>query len=265
MVDLILFAGQSNMAGRGECSKKWPQKASELIEGAGWEFRAVSNPLALSPIEEPFGVEENRQDGIWDVYSDGKKAKTGSMVTAFCNAYYTVTSTPIVAVSASKGGSNIGQWQEDSAENYLLDSVDRLECAKSFLKKEGYEVRHRYLIWCQGESDGDLLRSGEEYKEMFLKTWKILKQAGMEHCFLIKIGDCNIPDAYDRYLEIQNAQEELTAENEDISMASRAFCGMRERGLMKDAFHYYQQGYNECGSVAGKVVGETVWESLRKN
>ena len=264
-MDLILFAGQSNMAGRGQVSEMWPQKAPKLIDGAGWEFRAISTPNKLSPIEEPFGVDENREDGIWDVYSDGKKAKTGSMVSAFCNAYYEKTKVPVVAVSASKGGSNIGQWQENSAEGYLLDSVKRWECANTFLEKEGYKIRHRYLIWCQGESDGDLQRCGEEYKEMFLKTWNRLKQAGMEHCFLIKIGDCNIPDAYDRYLEIQRAQEELAAENEDISMASRAFCGMRKRGLMKDAFHYYQQGYNECGTAAGKFVGETVWESLRKN
>ena len=32
--DLILFAGQSNMAGRGIVTDKWPQKAPVLVKGA---------------------------------------------------------------------------------------------------------------------------------------------------------------------------------------------------------------------------------------
>jgi hypothetical protein len=216
----------------------------------------VSNPYELCEIEEPFGVKENRENGLWDVYSDGKYAKTGSMVTAFCNAYFEETNMPIVAVSASKGGSNIGQWQEDSKERYLPDGADRYEKAVRFLSGKEISIRNKYLIWCQGESDGDLGRSGAEYKEMFLKTWDRFKKAGIQHCFMIKIGSCNIPGSYGRYQEIQKAQEELVLEHEDISMASRAFCDMRERGLMKDAFHYYQNGYNECGMDAGRFVGK---------
>lgn len=34
--DLILFAGQSNMAGRGIVTDKWPQKAPVLVKGAGY-------------------------------------------------------------------------------------------------------------------------------------------------------------------------------------------------------------------------------------
>lgn len=49
---------------------------------------------------EPFGVNENNPDGI---YEPGMK--TGSMVTAFMNAYYTRANTSIIGVSASKGGS----------------------------------------------------------------------------------------------------------------------------------------------------------------
>lgn len=100
--DLFLFMGQSNMAGRGVTNEKWQQKAPKLIEGAGVEFRAISNPAKLYEIEEPFGVYENNPEGIFE-----PGMKTGSMVTAFVNAYYEKTGRSILAVSASKGGSVI--------------------------------------------------------------------------------------------------------------------------------------------------------------
>ncbi len=34
-------------------------------------------------------------------------------------------------------------------------------------------------------------------------------------------------------------------------MVSTAFLQMKEHGLMKDNFHYYQQAYNEVGTEAG--------------
>lgn len=84
--DLILFAGQSNMAGRGIVTDKWPQKAPVLVKGAGYEYRAITAPDRLCPIEEPFGADENNPDGIFE-----PGMKTGSMVTAFVNEYYKLT------------------------------------------------------------------------------------------------------------------------------------------------------------------------------
>ena len=60
-VDLVLFIGQSNMAGRGESTTK-------LSPEVGLEYRAISSPNALYPMEEPFGVNENNPDGISDVF-----------------------------------------------------------------------------------------------------------------------------------------------------------------------------------------------------
>ena len=76
------------------------------MEGAGYEYRAISAPDKLYPLTEPFGRQENAEDGI----NDGNM-KTGSLVTAFVNACYQKTGVPIVGVSASKGGSSILQWQ----------------------------------------------------------------------------------------------------------------------------------------------------------
>lgn len=75
-VDLVLFIGQSNMAGRGVASE-----ATTVGEGHGFEFRAISDPTRLYPIEEPFGVNENNSEsGV------NENKKTGSMVSAICES-----------------------------------------------------------------------------------------------------------------------------------------------------------------------------------
>lgn len=95
-VDLFMFMGQSNMAGRGIVTAEHSVSVPTLTEGAGYEYRAVSSPDRLYPISEPFGRNENRKGGI-----DDGDMKTGYMVTAFVNAYYGRTGIPVVGVSAS--------------------------------------------------------------------------------------------------------------------------------------------------------------------
>lgn len=268
-IDLFLFMGQSNMAGRGITNEQWQEEAPVLMKGAGYEFRAISDPAKLYPIVEPFGVDENNLQGINDVFSDGTKAKTGSMVTAFCNAYYKKTNMPIVGVSASKGGSRICQWLPEASDGFLKDALERYEKAIVYLENGGsvqrndgqvnasYQIRHRYMVWCQGESDGDKGTTAGEYKERFRLLWQEMKQAGVEKCFLIQTGKKNVVGQEEDYEEIRQAQEEL-CDGKEIIMVSRCLGEMLERGLMKDAFHYYQQAYNECGTEAGNAVGEWV-------
>lgn len=243
-VDLFLFMGQSNMAGRGLVTKMRAQGVPPLIEGAGYEYRAVSAPGRLYAIVEPFGCCENRSDGI-----DDGNMKTGSLVTAFVNAYYEQTGVPVVGVSASKGGSAIAQWQPGGA--FLTDAMGRFRDAVRYLDENGYELRHKYMLWCQGETDGDLGTSAEQYRKQFKRMLEEMKRAGVETCFLIRIGHYNGAGPQD-YSEIMAAQDVLASVREDVVMVSTAFAEMKERGLMKDEFHYYQQAYNEVGAEAGR-------------
>ena len=57
-VDLLFFMGQSNMAGRGAAAL-----APVVAPGMGYEYRAVTDPDTLHPLEEPFGVNENDPAG----------------------------------------------------------------------------------------------------------------------------------------------------------------------------------------------------------
>lgn len=248
--DLFLFLGQSNMAGRGVTSPQWPETAPALTPGAGYEYRAVSDPGRLYPASEPFGVHENNPDGICE-----PGMKTGSMVTAFINAYYARTKIPVIGVSASKGGSAIGQWQGDG--DYLSDALMRLERAEKFLKEQEITVRHRYMLWCQGETDGDLGTSPEDYKARFTNMFSQLREKGIETCFLIAIGEYNGQKGFD-YSDIRRTQLELPKELPDVVLVCDAFHTMGARGLMKDDFHYYQAAYNEVGTMAGNAAGEFV-------
>ena len=110
------------------------------------------------------------------------------------------------------------------------------------------------MVWCQGESDGDAGTRGEEYRRLFLNMFDKMLAVGIEKCFLIIIGEYNGAGDVD-YSIIRNAQISLTENNTNVIAVSNDFCKMKERGLMKDAFHYYQQAYNEVGSISGEKAG----------
>lgn len=246
--DLFLFAGQSNMAGRGITSPQWPEGAPALEPGAGYEYRAISDPDRLHEAKEPFGINENNPAGIFE---PGKK--TGSMVTAFINAYFRETGIPVIGVSASKGGSAMAQWQGNG--DYLSDALMRLGRAESYFAAHAMAPRRRYMLWCQGETDGDLGTDPETYKAGFKHMLSQMKAHGIERCFLVAIGEYNGQKGFD-YSGIRRAQLELAEELPDVELVCDDFHTMRARGLMKDDFHYYQQAYNEVGIAAGRAAGE---------
>ena len=244
MIDLFLFAGQSNMGGRGIPCERFPETAPKVSPGAGWEYRPITAPDRLFPIQDPIGARENNPEGIHE------NRKTGSMVPAFVNAYYALGGVPVVAVSASKGGSPIREWLPGTP--YLTDALSRLDQAGKWLEKNGYAIRHTFALWCQGESDGDEGTAKETYFSSFLAMLGEMKRHGVEKLLMVRIGQCNLPDAPDRYQAMIEWQEEIVAAFPDVVMVSRSFASMRDRGLMKDAFHYYQAGYNEAGQESGR-------------
>lgn len=242
-VDLIMFMGQSNMAGRGDF-----RAAPKVEAGTAYEYRAVSAPDGLLPLKEPFGVWENDKDGV---YEPGMK--TGSLTAAFVNACFQQTGVPITGVSCSKGGSSILDWMPEQA--YYKDGVRRMKRCEHWLSKNGYIIRHRLMAWCQGCTDGDRGMDKKEYRECtrrFLHAF--MADCGIEICFLIQTGSHR--DNPELYVPIQLAQEELAAEERNVIMVSRQLKTFAGRGLMKDEFHYCQEAYNLTGDEAGNNAGK---------
>lgn len=254
LVDLIVFAGQSNMAGRGETSTTYPETAPAVIPGAGYEFKSVTDPTKLYPIAEPFGVSENNPGGDSSGIDDGN-SKTGDMVPAFINAYYKHNAgVPVVGVSASEGGSSSVEWLPETGNNFV-DLAARLDTARKWLVDNGYSIRYQYCVWCQGESDGDNVYSGTEtlaeYETRARAIFSGLIALGLEKVLLVRIGNYNGNATGKSYTAIIDWQTEEAQTNDALVMVSCDFAGMKTSGMMKDDFHYYQIGYNIAGNSAG--------------
>lgn len=255
-VDLVLFSGQSNMAGRGDYDE-----ATVVPAGQGYEYHSVTEPKVLSSMQEPFGKYENN-DKINDNSSKGEDRRNGDMVSSLMKAYYDKTGVPIVGVQASKGGQPVTFFLNTSDE-----IIKRYNDAEQYLTDSGYTVRNKYLVWCQGESDID--KQGA-YKENTLKAFDaIRKGTGIKDCFIIQIGHYNYnyglktgetPSNEALSLEaghqaIIKLQDELATENDFIHIAA-TFNTDFALANMRDKFHYYQPVYNEVGSQAGKRMAE---------
>ncbi|MFC0211896.1 sialate O-acetylesterase [Paenibacillus chartarius] len=236
-VDLIMFMGQSNMAGRGEASE-----APKVQTGKAFEFRAVSDPTTLYPLTEPFGVYENNEaSGVCET------TKTGSMVSAFAAEYTHITNRTIIGVSCSKGGTSINLWQPNGA--FLNDAISRYHTAKAWLTENGYTIQNQFMVWCQGETDGDHGMPGGAYAAKLQLMIDAMVAAGLERCYIVRIG-CHRdhPTLYD---EIMQAQTELCKTYPNAVLVSTKFASMAAEGHMKDPFHYTQYGYNTVGADAG--------------
>lgn len=245
--DLILFMGQSNMSGAGGNAEEAP----ELIKGAGYEYRAITEPEKLCVLTEPFGENEHKEG-----YLDDRELlnRGGSLVTSFVNAYYKETGERVVAVSASRGSARISSFN-----NYLVeDVIERLENAKGVMTQEGVNIRHIYMVWLQGETDAYLGTPQEQYIGEMQKLLYTLQPYGVEKCFVIQIGNGIYEGAAFDSEPMQAAQELLCENDENFVMISTLAKTISEPPYMEDGIHFTQQGLNLLGEDAGKNMGNYV-------
>lgn len=237
-VDLVMFMGQSNMAGRGVASE-----SIVVGEGHGYDFRAISDPTKLYTVVEPFGKNENNSaSGV------SETTKTGSLVSAFIEGYYEDRQVPIVGVSCSKGGTASSFWMPDGKP--LNDAIARHNSAKDWLEENGYIIEHDYMVWLQGESDGGQNVSSEQYaSNLTAIIEEMIAEAGIEFCAIIRIGHAkNNPN---RHKQIIDSQTNLCKTYDKAVLISTLLAGC-PGDQMKDDYHYKQSTYNEVGLDAGK-------------
>ena len=244
-VDLVLFIGQSNMAGRGTASE-----ATKVGEGHAYEFRAITDPTKLYPVEEPFGVNENNRDsGV------NESGKTGSMVSAICESYYQVTGTPIVAVSCSMGGTATTFW--DTNRPAYQDACERMEAAKEYLMEDdAFALRYTYVVWLQGEQDAGGRVTAERYNKTLTRIFDGFKaDIDADHFFVIQIGSNTKTGQEANYSVIREAQADFCETYEDATLASIQLMDMFTLGWLKDQVHYLQRAYNIVGEDVGSNMG----------
>lgn len=242
-VDMILFVGQSNMTGQGGDMFLAPK----LTDGAGYECKTVTGETKIEILQEPFGLGED------SVLLNDTGYHNGTLVTAFVNSYYKETGIPVVAVAATRGGSNSGQW----SGSYGDEAITRFQKAYRYLKDRKIKVRHCYLVYYQGESEA--IYASEELTPEFYKTnvasfvEKAMRKTKIQGCFLIPIGN-NLKKvvAYDA---IRIAQEELCESNVNITMITEKTPFLTSRYYLYDGIHINQIGLNLIGKDAGTNAG----------
>lgn len=250
-VDIVLFSGQSNMSGRGSASE-----AAACDKNAGFEYKSISDPNTLNPITEPFGLNEDREGGLTDKNSDGSTKRSGSMVSAFVNEYYKNTGRQIVAVSASMGGTSSGEWKN----KYADDAAARLDAAKEFLLRNGINIGRVFVVWCQGETDGDNNVSAETYTENTMEIFDKFIAHGAEHIFMIGTGHFNYikypseSGTDKRYGIIRDAQTAMCEQSGGTVTMAASFESYIDN--MTDRYHYNQAAYDEIGAAAARSAAE---------
>jgi len=239
-VDLIFFMGQSNMSG---CGGDYTQ-APAVVSGAGYEFRAVTDPFNLHEIQEPFGLNESIVGGIWDVPG----AKRGSLVSAFVNKYYEQTHRTVVAVSASAGGTSTEDWLTPS---FVTDISVRVSNAQNYLRDNGYTVKNQYVVWLQGESDALDGMTYDGYKTNMDNIIRPLFIAGFTKVFIITPGQVkNRPNFFNNIID---SQINMCKTSGYYALASTALCAV-DQSYMVDEWHYSQKVLNLIGSEAAEAV-----------
>lgn len=245
--DLILFMGQSNMSGAGGNAEEAP----ELIKGAGYEYRAITQPKELVVLTEPFGAEEHKEGFLDD---RGLIERGGSLVTSFVNAYYKETKERVVAVSASRGSAQISSFN-----NYLVeDVIERLEGAKRTMMEQQVNIRHIYMVWFQGETDAYAETPQEKYIGEMQKLLNTLQPYGVEKCFVIQIGNVVMGDEIVDTTKMHEIQETLCETDENFVLVSTLPKELSKPPYTEDQIHFTQQGLNLIGEDAGKAAGNYV-------
>lgn len=233
-VDLVIFAGQSNMSGAGGDATKAPAVAN----GQGYEFKAISNPNGLYPIKEPFGSTEAGYIG------ENASLKKGTLVSSFVSNYYARTGVPVVAITASRGNTNSNWWAQPQV---ISDLTSRFTKAKNYLNTNHYSVRKAYLVFLQGESDVLSGIKPAQYKANINAAFSGLFNAGLNQVFIITPGH-NAGNTLD-FSSIINTQKEMCASDSRYSLGSDMLVNL-PASYMTDELHYNQKALNMVGADA---------------
>lgn len=129
-LDLFLFIGQSNMAGRGHITDNYkaPIKNTYLLTPTG-EMEPARNPLnKYSTIRKQLDLQ-----GVGPAYS-------------FAKAIVNKTGHELGLVVNARGGSSIHSWLKGAEDDYYGEALSRIRQAMKFGTLKA-------IIWHQGESD----------------------------------------------------------------------------------------------------------------
>ena len=277
LVDIVLFAGQSNSCGRAQLTDCTTEDdlILDIPLTSGFSF---NNTASTEPLQIVEPITANGTSGY-------------GYIPAFINAYYATTNRRVCACYKSVGGTMINKFvpyvlddltgePTTTKGTYYKQMVSAVEHAQKNIVSNGYEVGEILLVWCQGESEAYYLGwenqyaityeqglTSEEqhiawYKKQFLSIVNELKaDVGLSAGFIIRIGHRKNDNA--KNVSIIKAQNQLGKEVNDIVLVSTIFAGAKYfikedgsiRNMMRDQSHYLPEGYARAGLEAGVNAG----------
>lgn len=278
LVDIILFAGQSNSCGRAQLSDCTTDE-DIIVEVPFEKGFSFNNTASTVPVEivEPISANGTSAYGY---------------IPSFINAYHATTDRKVCACYKSVGGTMINKFvpyvlddltgePTSKKGTYYKEMVSAIEHAKANLVTHGYEIGEILMVWCQGESEGVYLGNENKYaltyeyglttdqqktdwykKQLTSLVEQLKTDVGLSTAFIIRIGQRNI-EGNVMNTPIIYAQNQLGKEHDNMVLVSTVFAGAQKfikedgtmRNLMRDTSHYFPEGYARAGLEAGVNAG----------
>lgn len=253
-VDLFVFSGQSNMQGQTE-----PLKDDYAETASAYEYRHLSNQSYITS-KHPCG--ENYENNSFLAAHQGY----GSLPPYFAREYVKHGKLPLI-VHAAKGATVINEWQPDTQR--YKDLINKINGAERNIGKINKSIINKAMLWCQGESDGIIGTSRDEYKKLFLNFWnEVKKDTELKNCYIIRIAKFS---DMKKDAVIIKAQEELCVENDDIIMLTRETGNFNEEnGKMGGSKtpgsaegHYTLKGFEALGKICADRIYNHIYNNIK--
>ena len=131
------------------------------------------------------------------------------------------------------------------------DYTERLKRAIVWLENDKYEIRNKYVVWLQGESDAVDDLSAEKYEENMNNIIRPLFIEGITKVFFITPGRTITKKDY--FTQIISAQIKMSKDSGYYALGTTILSGISTE-YMVDEWHYNQTVLNLVGQECAKSV-----------
>lgn len=234
--DVYVFAGQSNMSGRGAV-----EDLTDAERAPDTRIMLYGNDSVLRVAAEPLDSAANQIDTV----SADAKAGVGPGL-FFARRMLRLRGTPIVLVTCAKGGTSIELWKSGGGRDTLYGS-----CLARIREQAG---RVRAVLWYQGESDGQSTLTAQNYAANFtqlIENFRAdLSNKSLPFAFVQLAQKSTAPERAARYPGWETVQAAQAAQN----LPCTRMISARGLGLKEDDLHLTTASQRALGPQLADAV-----------
>lgn len=214
----------------------------------------------------PFQIGKGREwNGTADIEIKTTRgnATGGSHANYFCSKFYELTGKVAIMCESATGGT--GLTATASTPNWSAGSTLRsgaetkINSGLAFYGKAAPD----YALWCQGETDAELMDSNGSYTKAIVKAalqdvinWWQTTYPGVP--FIIsELGIRNTGETTG-WATMRDIENEIVAENTGVYMGFNRAKNFLAEGKMIDAFHYNHVGDKEMGEGLATFIAQNL-------